>query len=1280
MNLLHLYYRTGPKTEQHFNVQTSRPLTGDEMARLFWLIKQPESSYRPELKASLNGNVVEIGPLMHFETTFSTKAVQICHEAGLKSISRVEAFTRHLLSSGKQHKLFVASHCDRMTEGVYDAKKPLKTFETGILPTPTQIVALIEGGIVALKTVDEKMGLGFNLSKLNFIYDYFVNVEKRNPTDVELFMAAQALSEHCRHGFFGAKLYIKDLDEKELLMAETLFELVKAAHAANPGNSKKAFRDNACSIQGYEVSVLEPEFPFKTSRFVERRHLIHINNTAETHNYPTGISAHAGALTGEIGKQRDELGEGKGSLPLFSCGGYGVAGLHIPGYKIPGELNLPLSARLETPLNILTKGSNGVVDGANKYGQPLAGGCCRSVDLLLPDGERRAYLKPILYAGGVGTIRDANLEKAEPEVGMKIVMIGGPARRVGKGGGGRSSVLSTTEAELLLDFDGVQRGDPEMQNGVYRVNRACIEMGKENPIAVVHDQGAGGVGNVLLEIGKLLGGRVKIRKIQIGDMTMSVLEIVSCEYQERMAYLIYPERFEVFRQICQREEVNCEDLGEITGDGRIVFVDENDGTTPVDLDLKKFMEELPQEEYHLERIDHGLLPLVIPQELTVEKAFEMVCQQLSVCSKGFLVHKGDQSVGGLVAQQQCCGPMQIPVSDVAVSAISYLEDCGAAQALGETPLVMLVNTEAGARMTIAEALLNLCSASISGIEDVAYRANWMAAAKLPGEGAVICDAVVSMRDLSIKFKIKQDGGKDSLTMAELIAKVFVKAPVTLVLSAYVTVPDVKKVATPDIKRPGESILILLDPSCGKFRLGGSALAQALGGQLGNECPDIDNPELFLQMLFAILELHRENLLLAYHDRIGDGGLIITLAEMAMASNCGLDISLAQLEDCSPIKRLFSQEAGVVIECDFEREQEVFSLLESFGVPFEIIGSTKKEPEITINYEKKEVFRMATGKARQLWERTSFEIEKIQMPNSECALQEYALYENMRTPECRLTFVPTRTVPEIMIGGADPVVAIIRSHGTNSDREMLAAYRLAGFAVQEVNMFDLKTGAVTLDGFQGIAFPGGFADADVFGSAKGWAASILFDERLREMFEKFRSAPNKFSFSECNGCQLAMLMGWILGDVFATDLHPRMAHNISGRFEHRWPTVEVQRSPAIMFEGMEDTRLVVPSANGEGRFWFPEERVINYILQNNLAPLRYVDPLGNPTEQYPYNPSGSPCGIAALCSVDGRHLAMMPHPTRAFLMNQCLSWMPQNWKENLTASPWLKMFQNARKFC
>jgi phosphoribosylformylglycinamidine synthase len=1275
--MMHVYYQQSETKELHFNIQTSVEITGENLKNLLWLIKQPGSQYKPSFEAELSGEIVEIGPLMNFETTWSSKAVNICREANLYSISRIEYFTRYLLPAGVDRKEFISKNCDRMIEGVYD--KMLETFESDISPEPTKVVPFLESGRVSIVEICKKLGLSFNESKLDFLYDYYVNYEKRNPTNVELFAAAQALSEHCRHGFFGAQLYINDGTQRKK-MTETLFQIIKSIRTANPGNSNRAFCDNASSIDGFNVKVLESLRPYQSAEMVERKHLIHISNTAETHNYPTSISAFAGAITGIIGMERDKMAEGKGSQGLFSYGGYFVAGLNIPRYYISGEDQWTISARLETPLDILIKGSNGVTDGANKYGQPVICGVCRSVDLVLPDGEKRAYTKPILYAGGVGTIKNIHLEKDEPKVDMKIVQIGGDARRIGKGGGDRSSVFSINVEDYALDFDGVQRGDPEMQNGIYRVNRACTEMNEESPIAVVHDQGAGGPGNVLLEIVGQSGGRIDIRKIRVGDKTMSVLEIVGCEYQERMAYLIYPERFEMFKKICQREGVYGEELGEITGDGCIVFYDSNDDTTPVNLNLEKFMIDLPQEEYELVRVDHGLKPLEIPEDLTIEQAFEIVCQQLSVCSKGFLVRKGDQSVGGLVAQQQCCGPMQIPVSDVAVSAISYLENCGAAEGLGESPLTMLVNPAAGAHMIIAEALLNICAAKVSSIEDITYRANWMAAAKLPGEGAVIHDAIVSLRDLSLKFKIKPDGGKDSLTMAEMIDNVFVKAPATLILSAYCTIPDVRKVVTPDIKRPGESVLILLDPSKGKCRLGGSALAQALDGQLGDECPDIDDPELFLNMLLAILELHEKQLMLAYHDRVGDGGLIVTLAEMAMARNCGMIVTLEQKKDRGAIETLFNQEAGVVIECLLNQAKEVSAVLDLYGVPHEVIASTCKQPHIVICEDEEIIFNKPTGVVRSIWERTSYEIEKIQMPNPECAQQEFALYENMQTPQCKLTFEPKQTLPEIlMLGQARPKVAILRTHGTNSDREMTAAFHMSGFATQDVNMFDLKSGAVSLDGFSGIAPSGGFGDADVFGSAKGWAASVLFNESLWGMFEKFRCEPNKFSFWECNGCQFGIMLKWILADIFKDEFQPAMAHNISGRFEHRWPMIEIQKSPAIMFEGMEGSRLVVPSAHGEGRFHFPIQRVLNYVLENNLAPVRYVDPQGNPTEQYPYNPNGSPVGIAALCSPDGRHLLMMPHPTRAFLMYQCQSWMPQDWKKNLQAAPWLQMFQNARNY-
>jgi len=829
-----------------------------------------------------------------------------------------------------------------------------------------------------------------------------------------------------------------------------------------------------------------------------------------------------------------------------------------------------------------------------------------------------------------------------------------------------------------FDFDGVQRGDPEMQNGVYRVIRACVEMGKDSPIAVDDDQGAGGFGNLFLEIVKLAGGRLHIRNIQCGDKTMSVLEIVSCEYQERMGFLIYSDKIDVFLQICEREEVIAEQLGEITGDGRIFFVDDNDGTTPVNLDLQKFMAELPKEEYRLQRVDHKLVPLEIPESLTVDEAFAMVCKQLSVCSKGFLVHKGDQSVGGLVAQQQCCGPMQIPVSDVSVGAISQMDTVGGATALGESPLKMMVNSAAGTRMIVAETLANICAASISSIDDISYRANWMAAAKLPGEGPIIYDAVVSLRDLSIRYKLKQGGGKDSLTMAELIDGEFIKAPVTLILSALVTVPDIFKVATPDIKKPGESVLIFLDPSKGRGRLGGSAFAYALNGQIGNECPDIDDTDLFLNTLLVVQKLHQDNMILAYHDRIGDGGLIITLAEMAMASNCGFDVSVKFAKENGTFGRLFAEEAGMVVECDAKYANRVYDILDEFGVIYDKLGITTKEPRVSIAVDGKNVFDKSTGVIRKMWEETSYQIEKRQIPNHECANQEFALYETMNTPQCVLTFKPT--LPEIYIpGSAKPRAAVLRAHGTNSDREMTNVLHLAGFITQDVIMSDFTSKRLSdLDSFHMLASCGGFVDADVFGAATGFAAPILFDERIGDIFYRFLRRPNVVSFHECNGCQLGTKIGLPFLDL-PKEKQPRMIENVSRRFEHRWSMVKTLKSPAVMFEGTEGSQLVIPSAHGEGRFFFPDPAVLNYVLENDLAPVRYIDPSGTPTEQYPYNPNGSPYGIAALCSENGRHVVMMPHPTRVFLLWQCRSWMPHEWMKNLKASPWLQLFQNARKY-
>jgi phosphoribosylformylglycinamidine synthase len=733
-----------------------------------------------------------------------------------------------------------------------------------------------------------------------------------------------------------------------------------------------------------------------------------------------------------------------------------------------------------------------------------------------------------------------------------------------------------------------------------------------------------------------------------------------------------------FRSICEREKVNCEILGKVTGEGRFVVHDEKDDSTPVNLNLAKVLGNMPQKTFKDERPEVSLKPLELPDDLSVEAALSRVLRNLAVGSKRFLTNKVDRSVTGLIAQQQCCGPLQLTVGDVAVISQSHFGFTGAATSIGEQPIKMLVNPKAGARMAVGEALTNIMWAQISRLEDIKCSANWMWAPKLPGEGAALYQAVVAMRDLMTQLGIAVDGGKDSLSMATRIGDEIVKSPRQLVISAYTTMPDINKVVTPDIKNPGHSQLIFIEISKDKARLGGSALAQVYG-QIGNESPDVDDPEILKHAFQAIQKLMSENLILAGHD-ISDGGLITTILEMAFAGNCGLKIQMEG--SCPPLQRFFAEELGFVMECQSADIPNVLEILDSFGLSSSMIGETIEEKKIFVTYNSQKVLESNMCLLREWWEETSYHIERLQM-NPECADMERKNIYDRKGPSYVIPFKPNPTPTPILEAKNKPEVAILREEGSNGDREMTSAFYQAGFIPWDITMTDLIRGRITLERFRGLVAVGGFSYADVPESAKGWAAAVRFNERLRKMFDDFYHRSDTFSLGVCNGCQLFALLGWVPWLGIPDHQQPRFVQNVSGRFESRWVTVKILESPAIMFKGMTDSTLGIWVAHGEGKLIFPDSTLMDEVIHRKLVPVVFVDDDGRAdgkiSKSYPFNPNGSPFGMTGLCTQDGRHLAMMPHPERAFLKWQW-AWMPGFLNEELEASPWIQIFQNARQWC
>ena len=1265
------------ETEYCFNVQTDSPLSADQQNRLTYLLSETfeADQFAEQSFLTGSGTILEVGPRMNFSTAWSTNATAICHACGLTQISRIERSRRYLIEpslSQDQQNIFLSLVHDRMTECLYP--HPLTSFDSDAKPEPVSEIPLIEEGRRALEKINRTMGLAFDEWDLNYYTDLFLDQIGRNPTNVECFDIAQSNSEHCRHWFFKGRLTI---DGEE--MPDHLIAMIQSTLKANPNNSTIAFKDNSSAIRGYPIRTIVPATIGSPSPFGFSDRTCDIIFTAETHNFPSGVAPFPGAETGTGGRIRDVQATGRGALVIAGTAAYCVGNLYIPGYDLPWENSkFQYPDNLATPLQIAIEASNGASDYGNKFGEPLIQGYTRSYGMRLPNGERREWIKPIMFSGGIGQMDARHTNKEEPEPQMLVTKIGGPAYRIGMGGGAASSMVQG-ENEAELDFNAVQRGDAEMEQKLNRVIRACVELGEQNPIVSIHDQGAGGNCNVLKEIVEPAGARIDIRAVPVGDETLSVLEIWGAEYQENNALLIRPEHAHLFDALCKREKVIYAFVGEVTGDGQVVVFDSKDNTTPVDLDLEKVLGDMPQKPFKLDRFSIRTEPLTLPENLTVEKALDRVLRLVSVGSKRFLTNKVDRCVTGLVAQQQCVGPLQLTAADVAVIAQSHFGTTGAATAIGEQPIKGLINPAAMGRMCVGEMLTNIAWARLSSIEDIKCSGNWMWAAKLPGEGAALYDAARALTDILLELGIAIDGGKDSLSMAAIApgedGDETVKTPGTLVISGYVTSPDITQTVTPDLKHPDEGIILYVDLGADKHRLGGSSLAHVYE-QLGDESPDVDDPALLKRAIGALQSCIAKNYIASGHDR-SDGGLITALLEMAFAGNCGIQIDLQTRANAIPA--LFSEELGLVFEIrpkDLTIVREIFA---KSAVPIQAIGKVTSCPDIQISVNNQCVLKTHMPELRDLWEATSFQLERRQT-NPSCVAQEETSLHARTGPKFTVPFAPMPTPSAILNARRKPAVAIVREEGSNGDREMTSAFFAAGFEPWDVTTSDLLSGTIALDQrFRGVVFVGGFSYADVLDSAKGWAGVIRFNDGLRAQFDAFYNRPDTFSLGICNGCQLMALLGWVPFPGLANAAQPRFIRNQSARFESRFSTVQIQDSPAIMFKNMAGASLGVWVAHGEGRAFFPRSDILDRVIDENLSPVRYVDDNNTATEAYPFNPNGSPHGIAGLCSPDGRHLAMMPHPERTFLKWQW-GYMPTDWKRDLQASPWLQIFQNAREWC
>ena len=1186
---------------------------------------------------------------------WSTKATDIFHNCDLKSIERVERGIRFKTSKPLPEQCFSALY-DKMTEGVYEDIADL--FEAGE-PKPGRIFDVLTKGIEAVREANDELGLAISEPEMEYLAKSFA-AAGRNPTDTELVMFGQVNSEHCRHKIFGAEFIIDGKRQKK-----SLFEMIKNTHAKRPKDTLSAYKDNSSVIAGFKTDVfsINP----KTNSYAFKKDDLDQLMKVETHNHPTAISPYPGAATGVGGEIRDEAATGAGSCTGAGICGFMVSNLRIPGFPQPWErIFADFPTRLATPLQIMTEGPIGGAAFGNEFGRPQLCGFFRTYEGEIA-GELRGYHKPIMLAGGMGSIRNSQVQKKPVKVGSLIVQIGGPAMRIGLGGGAASSMMTGTNSEAL-DFNSVQRGNAEMQRRCQGVIDACSSLGKANPILSIHDIGAGGLSNGCPELVEATGGKFSLRSIHNEEKSMNPMEIWCCEAQERYVLALKPEAKAFFESLCERERCPVAFIGVATGDGQLILEDEHFGDKPIDMDIKVLLGKPPRMVRNVKRVKQvrkaanfeGVKPI---------DALTRVLHLPAVADKTFLITITDRTVTGRVARDQMVGRYQLPAADCAVTTMGYKTFNGQAMATGERTPIALLDGPASGRMAITEAITNLAAADVGDIGQIRLSANWMAPCGDPGEDAILYDTVQEVGlNFCPKLGVSIPVGKDSCSMhttwkdsnGEDKKQV---APLSLVISSFAPVNDVRLTLTPDLK-PGASKLVYVDLGNGECPLGATALAQVYT-QLGNTYADCNAADL-KRFFNAMQKIVREKKALAYHDR-SDGGIVVTLAEMAITGGRGIKV---ELPDGDVLGQLFTEQPGAVLQIADENLKDVLAIFKSARVPAVVIG----EPDDTRDFEVSVGSRLAIKTdltyLRRAWSETTYRMQALR-DNPVCAKEEYdnGLDETDPGLNFKLTFDPdarfARSARDARGKTTAPKMCILREQGVNGHIEMAAAFSLAGFDCQDVHMSDLISGKVDLADFKGLVACGGFSYGDVLGAGSGWARSILYNDRLKKMFAKFFARKDTFSLGVCNGCQMLSQLKDIIPGAEAW---PKFVRNVSEQFEARYATIEIESSPSIFFKGMEGSRLPIAVAHGEGRVWTDG-------FTPATCAAHYVDGRGNATERYPYNPNGSIGGQTAFTSADGRATIMMPHPERGFRACQ-LSYNPDVFKEN---GPWMRMFQNAYRF-
>ena len=1257
-------------TRHIYFTELSSELSPEQAVLLDRLLGLDKGAGEPESASS--AQTLLVVPRLGTISPWSSKATDIARHCALPQVTRIERGVMYYLKNrnGKhlgdaEKKSVLPLLHDRMTESVIaEVTGVMERIFTHGTPQPLSTVDILAGGNVALEAANRELGLALSADEIDYLVENFTKL-KRNPTDVELMMFAQANSEHCRHKIFNADWIIDD--EQQVI---SLFGMIRNTHKLHPEGTVVAYSDNSSVIEGTEIDRF---YPRKDGAYAYSRELTHTLMKVETHNHPTAIAPFAGAATGSGGEIRDEGATGTGSKPKAGLTGFSVSNLNIPGFEQPWETNpYGKPGRIATPLQIMSDGPLGGAAFNNEFGRPNLTGYFRTFEEQV-NGEVRGYHKPIMLAGGVGNIKAEHTHKHDLPEGAVLIQLGGPGMLIGLGGGAASSMDTGANAENL-DFDSVQRGNPEMQRRAQEVIDRCWQMGDKNPILSIHDVGAGGISNALPELvhGGGKGAKFELRSVPSEERGMSPMQIWSNEAQERYVLAIPFERVMEFKELCDRERCPFSVLGHAINEDQLIVHDEEFGNNAVDMPLSVLLGKPPKMTRNVKR------EKFTPQKfdtsnIVLKDAIARVLRLPSVADKTFLISIGDRTVGGLTARDQMVGPWQVPVADVAVTLMGYSTNLAEAFALGERTPIAVLNAPASGRMAIGEAITNIAAARIEKIGDIKLSANWMAAAGHHGEDAALFDTVAAVgMELCPQLGISIPVGKDSMSMKttwkEGEQSKAVTAPLSLIVTAFAPCSDARKTLTPQLVADTDTVVLLFDLGCGKNRLGGSALAQVYK-QMGDVAPDVDSAKKLKAFFNLIQHFNASGKLLAYHDR-SDGGMLAALCEMTFASHIGLDI---RLDECKgdDLGILFNEELGALVQVRRADLADIFVQCDDAGLSsVHEVARLNTSGTITISRGKTQLFSENAITLRRIWSETTYQLQKLR-DNPVCAQQEYdrTLDAQDAGLHSKLTYDLNENVAPALLKSR-PKMAILREQGVNGHVEMAAAFDRAGFAAVDVHMSDIISGRVALSDFKGFVACGGFSYGDVLGAGEGWAKSILFNPRARDEFEAFFQRNDTFALGVCNGCQMMSNLHEI---VPGAENWAHFARNQSEQFEARFVMVEVQQSPSILLQGMAGSRMPIVVAHGEGYADFGGTKRLH--AAQPLVTLRYVDHYGKPTTTYPLNPNGSPQGITGLTTPDGRFSIMMPHPERVFRAVQN-SWYPSEWKEN---GAWLRMFQNARKW-